>query len=67
MDMCSTSLPGGNQVECLPPVSNTAVRDISFESGPELFAWATSFVLVLKSVYVVNMFEFNTTRLGKLT
>jgi hypothetical protein len=46
--VCSTSLPGGNQVDGLPAVSNTAVKDISFELGPEIVAWEHSFALVEK-------------------
>jgi hypothetical protein len=32
-NMCSKSPPGGNPVDGLPPVSNTAVRDIRFKLG----------------------------------
>jgi hypothetical protein len=47
-NMCSTSLPGRNQVDGLLPVSNTAVRDIRFKMGTIFFAWKDSFALDLK-------------------
>jgi hypothetical protein len=50
--MCSTSLPGGNQVDGLPPVSNTAVMDIRFEIGQHCFARENSFLLDFKYVSV---------------
>jgi hypothetical protein len=54
-NICSTSLPGENQVDGLPPVSNTAVRDIKFETGPVIFAWEDSFVLDFGFLSVVRI------------
>jgi hypothetical protein len=59
-NMYSTSLPGGNKVDCLPPVSNTAVRDIRFEIGPILFEWNDSFALDFKYVAVVRLVNLTT-------
>jgi hypothetical protein len=54
-NICSTSLPGENQVNGLPPVSNTAVRDIKFEIGRIFFACEHSFALDFKYVSVVRI------------
>jgi hypothetical protein len=51
--LCSTSLPGGNQVDGLPPVSNTAARDISESIGPVSFAFGVFSALNFTYVYVV--------------
>jgi hypothetical protein len=40
-NICSTSLPGGNQVDSLPPVSNAAVRDKRFEIGNDFLGART--------------------------
>jgi hypothetical protein len=51
-NMCSTSLPSGNQVDGFPPVSNTAVRDTRIEIGPIICAWEDSFALNFEFVVV---------------
>jgi hypothetical protein len=51
-NMCSTSPPGGNQFEGLPPVSNTAVMDMSFNLESILLE---SFALVFENASVVRI------------